>query len=113
MLQSLVPPSARSSISGLFCFAYWAVGFGCGPLAVGALSDALRPRYGEDCLRFAMGIQSAALLWSSLHFWRVSRTLAEDYSVTKQGEAAWRRRWLPGVGSELLAPGTESARERP
>ena len=49
-----------------------------GPVATGALSDALEPRYGDDSLRYALLIVSFVLIWSSVHFWLAARTLEAD-----------------------------------
>ena len=47
--------------------------------SVGMLSDALKPTYGIDAIRYALlgtGVVGAA--WSSVHYLLASRTLAAD-----------------------------------
>lgn len=53
-IQLLVVPSARSTASALFLLINNLIGLGGGIFALGALSDALTPRYGADALRYSM-----------------------------------------------------------
>ena len=46
------------------------VGLGLGPLLIGVLSDALRPAYGADSLRWAMVIMVSLTPWAIFHYWR-------------------------------------------
>ena len=77
-MQAVVPSRMRAvSIMIVFLFANL-VGFGLGPLLTGVLSDALRPRFGIDSLRYALVLMSP---WSLLYSWftlRASRTAATD-----------------------------------
>lgn len=77
-VQTLVPQRMRAtSIAIIYLFANL-IGMGLGPLATGALSDALRPAYGEDSLRFALFALSPGYLWCGWHLWRASRTVRHD-----------------------------------
>lgn len=53
-VQLLVVPAARSTASALFLLINNLIGLGGGIFALGALSDALTPRYGADALRYSM-----------------------------------------------------------
>lgn len=53
-VQLLVVPSARSTASALFLLINNLIGLGGGIYALGALSDALKPIYGQDALRYSM-----------------------------------------------------------
>ena len=53
-VQLLVEPSARSTASALFLLINNLIGLGGGIYALGALSDALTPFYGQDALRYSM-----------------------------------------------------------
>ena len=81
VIQSLSPPAMRSTAAAVLLFIVNIIGLGMGPSAVGLLSDALEPRLGEDSLRWALFLLSAAYLWASLHFWLASRTLREDLAA--------------------------------
>lgn len=53
-VQLLVVPAARSTASALFLLINNLIGLGGGIFALGALSDALTPAYGQDALRYSM-----------------------------------------------------------
>jgi len=77
-LQTLVPPRMRAtSVALVYLFANL-IGMGFGPLAAGALSDALRLFAGEQSLRYALLILSPGYLWGAWHLWRASQTVACD-----------------------------------
>ncbi len=76
--QSLATPTMRATAAAVLLFVINIIGLALGPLATGALSDALEPRYGADSLRWALMIVSTLLIWSGLHFYLASRTLERD-----------------------------------
>jgi predicted MFS family arabinose efflux permease len=77
-IQSLVPQNMRAvSIAALYLLANL-IGLGLGPLATGALSDALRPFAGEESLRYALLALCPGYLWAAWHLWRSSRTVIRD-----------------------------------
>lgn len=53
-VQLLVVPTARSTASALFLLINNLIGLGGGIYALGALSDALTPSYGQEALRYSM-----------------------------------------------------------
>lgn len=53
-VQHLVPPAERATASALFLLINNLIGLGGGIYALGALSDALTPVYGEEALRYSM-----------------------------------------------------------
>lgn len=78
VIQTLVPERMRATaIAFIYLFANL-IGMGLGPLAVGALSDALRPLVGEDSLRYALAAFSPGYLWVAWFFWRASKTVVYD-----------------------------------
>jgi len=80
-IQTIVPERMRAlSISVLFLFANL-IGMGLGPLAAGGLSDAFRPRFGDDSLRYALLILSPGYLWGGWHIWRASTTVTRDLQM--------------------------------
>jgi MFS family permease len=81
VIQTLVAPRMRATALALvFLFANL-IGAGLGPLAAGALSDALRPRLGEESLRYALVLLSSGFLWAAWHLWRASRTVVRDLAA--------------------------------
>lgn len=53
-VQHLVPAGERATASATFLLINNGIGLGFGSLAIGRLSDALTPSYGEDALRYAL-----------------------------------------------------------
>lgn len=82
-IQSAVPAHLRASATAvIFLFANL-IGMGLGPLAAGALSDALRPRLAEESLRYALLILCPGYLWGAWHLWQASRTVTHDVNVAR------------------------------
>jgi MFS family permease len=82
-IQTLVPsPMRATSIAIIYLFSNL-IGLGLGPLAVGALSDALRPLFGEESLRYALLTMSPGYLWGAWHLWRASRTVTRDLEAAQ------------------------------
>ncbi len=52
--QHLVPPNMRATASAVFLFINNLIGIGLGNLAIGALSDSLAARFGDESLRYAI-----------------------------------------------------------
>ncbi|MEZ5892606.1 MAG: MFS transporter [Parvularculaceae bacterium] len=52
--QHLAPPNMRATASAIFLFINNLIGIGLGNLAIGAISDALGARYGDESLRYAI-----------------------------------------------------------
>jgi predicted MFS family arabinose efflux permease len=79
MTQSLVLPHMRALASAILLFIINLVGLGLGPWFVGMLSDALKPTYGVDAIRYALlGTIVVGAIWSSLHYALAARTLRVD-----------------------------------
>lgn len=49
------------------------IGFGVGPMVGGVISDLLRPQFGDDSLRYALGIYVFLSLWAVYHLLRASK----------------------------------------
>jgi predicted MFS family arabinose efflux permease len=54
------------------------LGQGLGPVAAGAISDALVPRVGVQSLRYSLMIILVLLLWSAWHFWCARKTVLAE-----------------------------------
>lgn len=79
--QTVVPEELRAvSISLIFLVANL-FGAGLGPLAVGALSDALHPYFGAQSLRFALLAMCPGFIAGCWLYWRASQTVAADLEV--------------------------------
>lgn len=77
-IQTLVPERMRAmAVALLYLFANL-VGMGLGPLATGALSDALQPWMQESSLRYALLAMSPGYLWGGWYLWRASQTVMRD-----------------------------------
>jgi predicted MFS family arabinose efflux permease len=77
-MQTLVPARMRGvSIAIIYLFANL-IGMGLGPVAAGALSDALRAWAGEESLRYALLALSPGYLWAGWHLWMAGQTVTRD-----------------------------------
>ena len=76
--HGLVPAHMRAMTSAILFFILNIVGLGFGPLATGALSDLLAPRFGEASLRYAMLIAVLVGLAGVVGFFMAGRRLAAD-----------------------------------
>jgi MFS family permease len=84
-LQTLAPERMRAmSIALIYLFANL-IGLGLGPWAAGALSDALRPRFGEESLRYALLALCPGYLWAGWHLLQASRSVTHDLEAVQTG----------------------------
>ena len=65
------------SIALIYLFANL-IGLGLGPLTAGALSDALRPIFGEESLRYALLALCPGYLWAGWYLWRARWTVMTE-----------------------------------
>lgn len=84
--QTVVPARMRATSTAIFFFFYNLIGMGLGPLVAGALSDALRPTFGEDSLRYALMVMGPGYFWCAWHLWRASRTAMRDAAVAQDDD---------------------------
>jgi len=75
VVQSAVKPEHRAFAASLNFFFSNALGLGIGPLAVGAISDALAPTYGSDSLAYALGASTMVSVLSFIVFWRACNVM--------------------------------------
>lgn len=81
-VQHLVPQPMRATASAVFLFVNNLIGIGAGTLMMGALSDALTPRLGDEALRVSMLLSLTFYLLAALLMWLGSRRLAQDWDTT-------------------------------
>jgi predicted MFS family arabinose efflux permease len=77
-IQTLVPQRMRAVAIATTYLCTNLIGMGLGPLAVGALSDALRPLVGEASLRYALLTLCPGYIWAAWHVWHASATVIPD-----------------------------------
>ena len=83
--QSLVPLRMRGVASAIVLLIINLIGLGLGPLVVGALSDALAPRFGDESLRYALMLAVLVVTtWAALHYTLASRTIEADLARSEE-----------------------------
>lgn len=87
--QTLMPPRMRALSIAVALFFCNLIGMGFGPLAAGALSDALQPMFHDDSLRYALVAFCPGFLWCAWHLWQASKTVADDVAAVEAGEPAF------------------------
>ena len=78
LAQRLAKVRMRALTASILLFVINIVGLGLGPQAVGLLSDYFRPEYGDESLRYALMVGSAAYVWAGIHYFLGAKTLAQD-----------------------------------
>ena len=84
LVQGLARLRMRSIAAAVKMLAINLIGLGLGPWGVGALSDLLRPAFGNDSLRIAMPIVGAFAVWGAVHFYLCSRHLEEGLAEAQR-----------------------------
>lgn len=87
-IQTLVPERMRAISIAIIFLCGNLIGMGAGPLAAGAVSDALRPFFGEDSLRYALFALSPGFIWCAWYLWRASSTVAHDVAAVQLRSSA-------------------------
>ena len=77
-VQGLTSPQSRAMASAVLLFFQNLIGLGLGPLAFGMLSDAIKPSFGEDSVRYVLYAASLLSLIPAFFFWRCSLRLNEE-----------------------------------
>jgi MFS family permease len=78
-VQHLAPASKRSTASALFLFINNLIGLGLGSLTIGALSDTLTARFGDEALRYSILSGTGFFLVAALLLTLAARTLHKDW----------------------------------
>ena len=81
---TLAPVHARATSAALAMFAINLIGLGAGPWLVGALSDWLRPEYGEESLRMALTLALLVYVPAAISFWLASRSFRQDHATATE-----------------------------
>jgi MFS family permease len=83
--QTLVPKNMLASATATIGLTGSLIGAGLGPLAVGALSDALQPRFGNESLVYISLALCPGFLWAAWHAWRASKSVTGDLAAMQEG----------------------------
>lgn len=78
--QNLADSESRALASAILFFALNLIGLGLGPLTVGAMSDYLTPKYGNESLRYAYCIMFFSGTIAALLFYRASKFYEKEIS---------------------------------
>ena len=78
-VQNLVPPSMRATASASFLVINNLIGLGLGPLALGAMSDAMTHRFGQEALRYSALSALGFYLLAALLMFLAIRPLRRDW----------------------------------
>jgi len=78
MATGIVGPRMRALTVSIFFFVLNLIGLGIGPWALGRISDALHPSFGEESLRYAIIIVFGAYLWSAFHYFWGAQYIRDD-----------------------------------
>ncbi len=103
IVQALVDVQVRAVAAAILLFLGNLIGVGLDPLAVGALSDFLHPRWGVDSLSFAFLIVVAVGLWAAFHYVCAGRTLGRDLAPGRALQT--HEREAPCAPATVSAPG--------
>ena len=78
-VQHLVPPNMRATASAIFLFVNNLIGIGIGTFAIGAISDGLQDRYGDESLRYAILAGTTFYLLAATIFLLTAKRLEKDW----------------------------------
>ncbi|MBX9814103.1 MAG: MFS transporter [Sphingomonas sp.] len=70
LIQGLAPTRMRAVWAAITLLVINLIGLGAGPTLAGVVSDWLRPRFGEESLRYSMLLISLLTPWAIWHYWR-------------------------------------------
>lgn len=102
VIQSLVPERMRAMSIALIYLVANLVGMGLGPLAAGAISDALHGWAGDDSLRYSLLALCPGYLWVMWHLWRASATVMSDLEGVRTDTTTTPQHVLPNEGASVL-----------
>ena len=78
IVQALVGIHMRTVASAFYLFVVNLIGLGLGAFIVGSISDALKPQFGAESLRYALLIVMLFNLWAALHYWLAGKHMEAD-----------------------------------
>lgn len=84
VLHNRIPAELRPMASALFLLVVNFVGFGFGPLLVGALSDFVFDDFGTDALRYSLAVTQCVAIWGAFHYYWAGLQLARPSDSKRQ-----------------------------
>lgn len=84
VIQALIPGHMRATAIAVIYLAANLVGLGLGPVAAGALSDALLPFFGSESLRYALLLLSPGFLLVAGCLWGAAGCVDRDLAVLER-----------------------------
>ena len=81
VVQSIVPPSLRTTSSALFLLINNLIGLGLGSAVLGIISDALLASQGTESLRYALLAGSLFYVGAALLYGLASRRVAREWEA--------------------------------
>lgn len=80
LVQNLTAPRSRATSVALLMLTFNIVGLGLGPFFTGAVSDAMKPTYGDDSLRWALMALIPFAAAAGIAQYRMTRYLEQDFA---------------------------------
>ncbi len=103
--QGLVTLRMRAVAAAVLLFILNIIGLGLGPQVTGVLSDLLRPRLGDESLRWSLLICSLVNIWAAWHYYVAGKYLKADLDKTALDEQT-RQSAQADARPAVTAPGT-------
>jgi MFS family permease len=75
IVQNLAPPHMRASASAIMLLFLNLIGLGCGPQAVGILSDLFQSSFGDESLRYALLLAKVMSVIAAWLYWSAARAM--------------------------------------
>ena len=87
LTQSLVSLRMRATASALVLLIINVIGLAIGPWLTGALSDFLRPGFGNESIRYSLLIINCLILpWAAFHYFRAGKSIDADLSRASEAD---------------------------
>ena len=80
LVQNLTPPRSRATAAAVLMLMFNIIGLGLGPLFAGIVSDALKPDYGVDSLRWALIALMPFAAAAGIAQYAMTRHLEKDFA---------------------------------
>ncbi|WP_417485567.1 spinster family MFS transporter [Maricaulis salignorans] len=80
LVQNLTPPRSRATAAAVLMLMFNIVGLGLGPLFAGVVSDALKPEFGDESLRWALMALMPVAVAAGFAQFAMTRHLDKDFA---------------------------------
>jgi MFS family permease len=86
MAQNLARPNMRALAHAIWTMIFTGIGQGAGPYLVGVLTEAWRPAYGDESLRYAMAATGLAVAASGVVYLIAAQRVPADLELLRRSE---------------------------